>query len=245
MALIHMNYFSAALGKMSALSAVVPQMPAGRMAVIYQLHGFSDDYTAWQRRTSLERYADRYGVMVVMLDGGRSFYCDLPRGLGNYEQHVLQTVELIDHTFATAAEPSGRGIGGLSMGGYGAVKLGLKYPDLFGSVAAHSGALDLAAIGHEEIPEVGLLTADLDPGNDCFALASRPGAKPALYFDCGLDDFLLEHNRRFHAHLDALGIAHSYAEHPGSHSWEYWDEHVETALRFHRQHLAHDLFTGS
>ncbi|HEY3417477.1 MAG TPA: alpha/beta hydrolase family protein [Armatimonadota bacterium] len=239
MPLVHVNYFSKPLAKQSALYAILPEGQSAPYRVIYMLHGLSDDYTIWQRRTSIERYADRYGLMIVMLDGARSFYCDVPKCQEHYEQHVLESIRLVDGMFRTVPEASSRGIGGLSMGGYGAMKLGLKYPELFGSVAAHSGALDITdLLDNSDIPGLDIIFGkQLDPSEDCFALAARPGPKPALRFDCGVDDHLLEHNRRFHDHLERLGIKHTYKEYPGSHTWDYWDTHVQAALQFHRQHL--------
>ncbi len=235
MPLLHVHYFSQPLVKQSGMYVILPEGQAAPFRVVYLLHGLSDDYTIWQRRTSIERYADKLGLMIVMLDGARSFYCDLP-SIGNYEAHVLDSVRFVDRTFRTLDDPAGRGIGGLSMGGYGAMKLGLKFPELFGSVTAHSGALDLQAIWQTEFMRE-IFSAELSPEDDCFALATRLGRKPALRFDCGVDDHLVEHNRRFHAYLTTLGIAHTYREYPGNHTWEYWDTHIEQSLRFHRKHF--------
>jgi len=233
MSLFHIGYFSQSLAKQSGMFVVMPEIDPPFRAV-YLLHGLSDDYTIWQRRTSIERYADRFGLMIVMPDGGRSFYCDQP--YGNYEAHILETVRFIDRTFHTLNAPVGRGISGLSMGGYGAIKLGLKYPELFGSVAAHSSALDITRI-HDAEHLRGIFFTPPCPDDDPFAMAARAGVKPAIRFDCGVDDFLIEENRRFHAHLQALGVAHTYAEYPGAHSWEYWDEHIVEALAFHVRHM--------
>lgn len=240
MALLHVNYWSSALEKQSGAYVILPD-GEGPFRVVYQLHGLSDDYTIWLRRTSIERYAEKAGMMVVLLDGGRSFYVDTHPGLGRYESHILETVRFMDRTFRTIPGPEGRAIGGLSMGGYGAVKLGLKYPDIFGSVASHSGALDIAALCRESLcaelqvifPN-GKVRADEDP----FVMAAKPLPKPALYFDCGVNDFLIEQNRRFHAHLQNLGVAHTYKEFPGEHTWEYWDKHIVGALMFHNRHLS-------
>lgn len=239
MSLFHINYFSQALQKQSGMYLVLPDGITEPYRVVYLLHGLSDDYTIWLRRTSIERYADQFGLAIVMPDGGRWFYCDTRDGVVRGEAHLLETVQYIDRTFHTLARAEGRAIGGLSMGGYGAMKLGLKYPELFRSVASHSGALDIARQREGvKFPEFDALYGDApDPGDDCFALAARPGSKPAIYFDCGVDDFLLQHNRDFRAHLQALGIAHSYHEHPGAHTWEYWDKHIVAALRFHRRQL--------
>lgn len=236
MSLFHIHYSSQSLGKQSGMYAVVPDGD-GPFNVVYMLHGLSDDYTMWLRRTCIERYADTLGIMVVLLDGDRSFYTDLPSSRGNYEQHILESVRFIDRTFHTVDSPDARGIGGLSMGGYGSMKIALKHPDVFGSVASHSGVVQLQHFRHlNNSEELRSIFGDgINEDEDCFALAARPGKKPAIYIDCGHDDFLIEENRQFHAHLVSLGIEHSYAEYPGAHTWEYWNEHVVTALEFHVQ----------
>ena len=75
--------------------------------------------------------------------------------------------------------------------------------------------------------------------NDLFALASalKKSERPKLRVDCGVEDFLIEPNRAFHSHLEALGYKHEYAEYPGAHTWDYWDEHVQEAIAFHRKSL--------
>jgi S-formylglutathione hydrolase FrmB len=78
--------------------------------------------------------------------------------------------------------------------------------------------------------------ADADPYRHAETLARR-NDRPVISLDCGVDDRLIEHNRSFHAHLDTLGIEHHYAEHPGDHTWDYWDEHVPTALAQHARVL--------
>ncbi|HYE05373.1 MAG TPA: alpha/beta hydrolase family protein [Planctomycetota bacterium] len=237
MALLHIGFFSEALQKQSAMFVVMPDGAKAPPPVVYQLHGLSDDYTMWQRRTSIERYADRHGLMIVMPDGGRSWYSDAADGTGAYEKHILEVVAFIDRTFRTAGGPRGRAIGGLSMGGYGAMKIGLKHPELFGSIAAHSGALDTMRQHREKRwPEMaGIFGSTFPDSEDCFHLAELPGVKPAIRIDCGVDDYLIQDNRRFHAHLFEIGVPHDYAEYPGSHDWEYWDAHIDRALRFHRE----------
>jgi S-formylglutathione hydrolase FrmB len=239
MALLHVDYFSQALAKMHQLVVVLPD-GVGPFPVVYQLHGLSDNHTAWQRRTSIERYADARGLMVVMPDGGRSFYTDAKQMPGQYEQAMLEVVRFTDRTFRTVAERDGRAVGGLSMGGYGSMKLGLKYPELFGSVASHSGALDMdRRVKDPNWAEIRLIFGDtLDPADDLFALAANSANLPALYFDCGTEDFLLDDNRKFRAHLAQVGVTHTYEEFPGDHNWEFWDAHVPAALDFHVAHLA-------
>ena len=151
----------------------------------------------------------------------------------------------MDATFPTRAGRAGRAIGGLSMGGYGAMKLALKHPGLFCSANSHSGAVSLERMVNNE--NAGwrdkmrrIFGEDAVGGDDPFALALKGDAqtRPALKIDCGTEDFLLESNRAFHAHLEQHGVAHQYDEFPGGHEWSYWDTHVQEALAFHRQNLA-------
>jgi putative tributyrin esterase len=240
-ALVHVNFFSQSLQKEVGFNALFPdrQGKRGPYPVLYLLHGLSDDYTAWVRWTSLERYVRELPLIVVMPDGDRSFYCDLPDG-PPYEQAIVRDlVGFVDNAFHTIPRRTGRCLGGLSMGGYGAMKLALKYPNLFCSVVGHSGAYSIfrARKFADLVPGLQPLVGSEKHrrGNDCFSLASRLKGKraPAIRFDCGVDDFLLDQNRAFAAHLRKLGIAHEYEEFPGGHSWDYWDLHVQEAIRFH------------
>jgi S-formylglutathione hydrolase FrmB len=131
------------------------------------------------------------------------------------------------------------------MGGYGAMKLALKYPHMFCSTTAHSGchAVVRNLIAQKRMPEHDELTPELlriygvspNLDDDPFVLAERIDRSrlPAIRFDCGAGDFLLQHNRDFHAHLQRLGIPHEYAEFPGDHTWDYWDQRVQEAIAFH------------
>jgi putative tributyrin esterase len=121
-------------------------------------------------------------------------------------------------------------IGGLSMGGYGAMRLGLKYPERFASIWAHSSAFHIGQLVDQQfIPNV----AGADVYTLATDLAKCATTPPLIGFDCGVGDELLEHNRAFHNHLESIGMAHHYAEHPGAHNWDYWDNHVHEALHQH------------
>ena len=237
-----------ALGKATGARAIVPEGLPGPFPVLYLLHGLSDDHTAWTRFTRLESYVDGLPLIVVMPDGGRGFYTDSrsnPRGA--VETFITRDlVGFVDAAFRTIPDRSGRVVAGLSMGGYGAVKLALKHPGLFSAAVSHSGAL---AFGHrswaEFEPAWGAEFAPIfgdDPRggpDDLFAIAERADRSllPALRIDCGTEDELIDWNREFHAHLEALGVPHEYAEYPGGHDWGYWDEHVREALDFFAREL--------
>lgn len=243
MALIHIHHTSAPLVQQVGCCVCMPDdhRDGERLATVYLLHGLSDDHTTWQRRTSIERYAQRHRLIVVMPEGGRSYYTDAAHGNAAWEQHLLWTVQWIDRTFPTIAERRGRGVAGLSMGGYGALKLALKHPRLFAAATAHSAACDVARL-HADPPRAGFMRGifgeRVAAQDDLFRLAesllASDAPRPAIRMDCGAEDFLIELNRGFHAHLERIGLTHDYAEFPGAHTWEYWDLHVQEALAFQR-----------
>jgi putative tributyrin esterase len=240
MAFSELHYFSNSLGQQMTTWAILPDT-AGPFSVLYLLHGRSDDHTTWTRRTSIERYADGWSdLMVVMPDSGRGFSCDAVNGPAHQGALIQDLIPFIDRTFRTRPERSARAIGGLSMGGYGAIKIALQFPALFGSAHSHSGALDFAHGFEPGSVENRLILGDAITGggpNDPYRLAAECPHPPALLIDCGTDDFLIEHNRSFHTHLEKLGIAHEYHEYPGAHTWDYWDLHIRDALAFHGRHL--------
>jgi S-formylglutathione hydrolase FrmB len=247
MAFATINYHSRSLQKASSFNVVFPDDPDAPRpwSVFYLLHGLSDDHTIWMRRTSIERYVADLPLVVVMPDGGRGFYTNAREGPAYEDDLLKDIVGLVDRTFPVKAERAGRAIGGLSMGGYGAVKLGLKRPELFSSVNSHSGALGMfrSEAGRSRIPRAEFERvfgkSPRGQSEDTFALVERidHGLVPALRLDCGTDDFLLEQNRAFHRHLESLHIPHEYQEFPGSHDWSYWDLHVQEAVAFHARNL--------
>lgn len=229
---------SAALGRHVTYTAILPEARhgAGPFPVLYQLHGRSDDHTAWALYGRMVRHAAPYPLLVICPDGGISGW----RNRSSHERYEDFVVsDLVAHVAATFHVRPGRAaIGGLSMGGGGAIRLGLKHPDLFCSIWAHSSGLgDRARLLQDGATE------EEAAADDVYAIAERllasppPAGLPRLSFDCGLDDGLLERNRDFRRHLEAIGFPHAYAEHPGGHTWEYWDLHVREALRQHAEVL--------
>lgn len=246
MAFATVQYFSRSLQKASSLNVVFPDDPniLRPWAVFYLLHGLSDDHTIWMRRTSIERYVEGRPLVVVMPDGGRGWYTNAAEGHAQEDDLIKDIVPLIDRTFPVRTERTGRCIGGLSMGGFGAVKLGLKHAEMFGSINSHSGAVAMLRdrdAARQLSPEFTRIFGPTPAGGpeDPFAIVERMdhGRIPPLRLDCGTDDFLLKQNRDFHAHLDALHVPHEYEEFPGGHNWGYWDEHVRQAIAFHARNL--------
>ena len=250
MAFCQLNYHSNALGKSVAVNIILPEANfKGPFPVFYLLHGRGDDHSIWVRRTSIERYASAWPLIIVMPDGGRGFYVDAVEGFAYESAIVRDLIPYIDGTFNTVAERDGRCIGGLSMGGYGALRLALRFPETFCSANSHSGALEF---GHSPVEwahsddkaELERITGPNPRGSeyDLYALAEKTASAnlPALQIDCGTEDFLIEQNRAFHRHLEQLQVAHEYAKYSGAHNWEYWDAHIQDALRFHARHLGFD-----
>jgi len=244
MAFATMQFKAARLGKQADLCAIVPETP-GPWPMLVLLHGLSDGYGAWTRLTSLERHVGERGLLVVMPDGHRSFYANDPRRGGHaYEDHILEDVMgFVERTFPVRAERAGRAVAGLSMGGYGALMLALRHPDRFAAASGHSSAVGFVHRHMEAGPDMEALAEALPAAEyDCFRLAERlaggDGPRPALRFDCGADDALVDDNRAFHEHLNGLAIEHTYEEFPGGHGWEYWDTHVQQTLDFVLEHVA-------
>lgn len=250
MALAEIRFYGNSIGVSASMNVILPDSGKGPFPVFYLLHGLSDDHTMWCRRSNIERHVANVPMIVVMPSVLRGWYTNsVANKQYAYEDHIMKDViPLVDRTFPTIASRKGRVVGGLSMGGYGAVKLALKYPDVFCSANSHSGAM---MIMHEEKTskaapddwkkELLAVFGDKHRGgpNDLGALARKcpPRLRPALRIDCGVDDFLIRDNRRYHELLAGLKFAHEYQEFPGAHTWEYWDTHVQDAIAFHRRQL--------
>ncbi len=241
MAFLDYHYFSNALGKQTAAYVLLPEVGEGPFPVLYLLHGLSDNHTIWLRRTAIERYVANLPVIVVMPDGGRGFYADAAAGYAYGKAIGEELVDRIDKTFPTQANREGRVNAGLSMGGYGAVRLALAYPERFRAAHSLSGAM---GFGHRDpnwedprTAEFARVVGEGYKGGPCdlYALAQKnqaAGTLPELRIDCGTEDFLLEDNRAFNTFLTENGIVHEYEEFPGAHTWEYWDRHIQDALKF-------------
>jgi S-formylglutathione hydrolase FrmB len=226
-------------------------MPSGATRVNYQtlylLHGLSDDHTIWLRRTSIERYAAAKNLAIVMPAVARSFYQDMASGPKYWTFVSEELPAMMRQFFPLSALREDNFAAGLSMGGYGALRLGLAKPGNFAAAASLSGALDyvkrLKEAGKEgsrinKAEWVSIAGEELKgegTDSDLFATAQKvatsTGApRPKLYVCCGTEDELIEDNRSFHRHLDAMHYEHTYEEGPGNHEWGYWDTQIRKVL---------------
>ena len=240
MALLHTHFFSEVLGLQCTMDVLLPQKPSRpALPVLWLLHGLSDDHSIWQRRTSIERYADALDLAVIMPNVHRSFYTDMRHGLP-YERFIADELPVIArHLFHLSARREETFVAGLSMGGYGAFKLALKYPGRYAAAASLSGALDMASRWDrgERIGEMELVYGGSPAGtpNDLMFLARQLAADPAqprprLFQCCGTEDFLLDDNRAFRDQALGLGLDLVYREAPGNHTWAFWDTHIQQVL---------------
>jgi S-formylglutathione hydrolase FrmB len=249
MALCDVHWSSTILAKKVGMYVILPETGTPPFATYYLLHGLSDDYTVWLRRTRIEWYVRDLPLMVVMPDGFRGFYTDNAEGPAYAKYVAEELIQFVERNFPARAERQARCIGGLSMGGYGALRLALAYPHLFASAISHSGAL-MHGSRNEPRPDGPLSPAEFhrifgrSPAgleHDLLALAQQVKHSetrlPRMLIDCGTEDFLLDDNRTLHREFDRLGVPHEYREFPGAHTWDYWDEHVREALAFHADAL--------
>ncbi|WP_409345711.1 alpha/beta hydrolase [Paenibacillus sp. MBLB4367] len=229
-----------------------------RYPSVYLLHGLGGSELDWHMKgnasetiASLVKNGELAESIVVMpSDGGfdrGTFYLDWYDGSGNFEQYFIHDlVPAIDRKFRTVACREYRGIAGLSMGGYGAFLLSLRNPELFGAAASISGPLALMP-DHDELSMtptwhpansarlVGPLGGPYSQAHNVAALAKKAMGNtnfPALYIDCGTEDYLYAANVWFKAELDKAGYPHQYETYPGEHNWHYFSVHLKGALRF-------------
>ena len=252
MALLAVNFFSHALKIHTAVNVILPQegvwpAPVARRLypTLYLLHGLSDDHTIWQRRTAIERYVEGMPVAVVMPAVNRSFYQDAAYGAGNsaaYWSFVSEELpERMRAWFPLDASREGNFVAGLSMGGYGALRVGLTHPERYAAIASLSGATNYAhrrmndPLLRKEMRAIYGTASGIKGGpTDLFALADRMVAagveRPRIYQACGTEDFLYKDNIAFHTHLARLGVEHAWVTGPGAHEWSYWDDQIEQVV---------------
>jgi putative tributyrin esterase len=256
MAFLDVHAFSDVLRIQVAFHVLLPQQTTQEIGVdvatqrashpvLWLLHGLSDDHTIWLRRTSIERYAAAKNLAVVMPAAGRSFYQDMAAGHAYWTFLTEELPALCRHWFPISTLREDNFAAGLSMGGYGALRMALAFPDRYAAAASLSGALDiprrLREAGREgsrisrvewegifgpELRAEGT-SADLD---HLAKTAAQASVRPRVFLGCGTEDDLLAESRGFRDRLNQLGYDHTYEEHPGSHEWAYWDASIQRVL---------------
>ncbi len=218
-----------------------------RFPVVYLLHGLTGHYDNWTDKTKLAEFAEKYSFIIVTPEGADGWYTD-SAGVPDdkYESYIVrELIPEIDSKFRTLDGRDGRFIAGLSMGGYGSLKFGLKYPDKFAAVGSFSGALrapdwndkNSAVWVSKSIMSVfGAADSETRKANDIYRLArewpaEKIGALPFIYLDCGTEDFLIENSHDFAKILREKKVPHEFRELPGKHDWVFWNSQVQEFLR--------------
>lgn len=213
--------------------------------VLYLLHGLTGHFDVWARSTRVEQHSEPYDLIIVMPEGNNGWYTNAENvPADRYEDYIVKDlIPEVEKRFRVVGDRSSRMIAGLSMGGYGALKFGLKYPDMFVIAGSFSGALNAARFDPAELP--GGWKALVDSVNAVYgAMGSKTRAEndlhkmvedlkpeavanlPFIYLDCGTEDGLITDNRSFAAKLLEKKVSHEFRQLPGAHNAVYWNKQV-------------------
>ncbi len=215
---------------------------------LYLLHGILGNYTDWVNGTRITRWAEENNLAVVMPSGDNAFYVDQPWACNNYGEFIgKELVELTRKIFPLSHEREDTFIGGLSMGGYGALRNGLKYCDTFGYVVALSGAFviddltertndtpmfmdrrDYAESVFGDLEKA--IDSDLNPKYIASENIKAGKECPKIFMACGEDDDLLPHNKSMYEDLKSKGLDVTLTIDKGNHEWDFWDKYLKIAI---------------
>ena len=228
----------------------MPEPPEKPFKTLYLLHGVFGSYIDWVNGTRIQRYAEEHDLAVVMPSGDNAFYVDQP-GANNYYGEFVgkELVELTRKMFPLSRKREDTFIGGLSMGGYGAMRNGLKYWENFGCIVALSGALlveDVAKrtnddpffLNRRDYAEAcfgdlsKILDSDKNPKYLVRQLKKEGRPIPRIYMACGDADSLLPVNQDMAAFLKEQGADVTFEVGPGAHEWDFWDTYIRKAIEW-------------
>lgn len=245
------TFRSSALGRDMPYRVVVPATvkPDAKFPVIYLLHGGGADFHSWSNDSDVAGFAER-GFILVMPEGSSSYYVNaVKRPQERYEDYIVtDLIANVEQNFPAVADREGRAIVGVSMGGFGAINLSLKHPDLFGFVGALSPALDVPTrpfsihrIGQwrEHSSIFGPWGSETRRANDPYRLAlnADPNRMPYIYFSCGEQEGLLPANRKFAQILSDHHFQFEFHRVPGGHSWNQWNARLPDLFRSLSEHI--------
>ncbi|HEY8363160.1 MAG TPA: alpha/beta hydrolase-fold protein [Tissierellaceae bacterium] len=258
MALLQVNFASKTLRKIVVFCATIPldtieepmeeRQERKPLKAVYLLHGYTGHYMDWVWGSRIVELSQKYNIAVFMPSGENSFYLD-DEDKGEFFGEFIgkELVEFTRRMFPISNKREDTFIGGLSMGGYGAIRNGLKYNETFGRIIALSSALiirKIAGISSDFRDAIAdykyyrrvfgdldqLIGSDKDPEALVLKLKDMNADIPKIYMACGTEDFLLAENREFYNFLVKEKIDVTYEEGPGAHDWKFWDEYIEKAL---------------
>ena len=251
MALIQVNYLSQSLFRTVPLNVILPvdklsfaekeyaMKPGEKFKTLYLLHGLLGNYTDYVSNTRIQKWAEEKNLAVVMPSGDNSFYVNGRSEDMAYQKFIGEELPLMTRQmFPLSEKREDTFIGGLSMGGYGAIRNGMIYAETFSHIFGMSSALFVLeehsrpAAGENEgsrdmeASRVG----DRNPITAMKELLARGTELPKIYLSCGLSDSLLDENRFFRDTLIENGFDVTYEEEPGGHEWDFWDRQLKKIL---------------
>ena len=261
MAVFEINFYSESLSRTVPLFVILPtdktyfpgtpKREEGKpYKTLYLLHGVIGNYTDWLYNTKIKKYAEDADLCVVMPSGDNSMYLD--QGVDFYGEFVgKELVEFTRKTFPLSHKRADTYIGGLSMGGFGAMRNGLKYHDTFGAIISLSGAyvLDEETLIEIENPRFAgetmaykkrvygddlkaALVSDKNPKYLIETLSDKHIDFPEIYMACGTEDFLLDKNKSIDELLTKCHVKHTFVTGSGAHEWDFWDQYIKKALEW-------------
>jgi len=254
MAWFQVDFHSACLKRPTQLNIFLPAdgmfgAPAEEKLypTLYLLHGYMNNNTEWMFGIDIQSLAQRYGICIVMPSGDNSFYVDYPGGPAYGELVGREIVEFTRRLLPLSPKREDTIIGGLSMGGYGALRNGIKYADTFGHTIALSPAiiLERAPNSTNETNAIGssrawfesvfgdvntIFESDANPEKLARDAIENGKATTDLYLTCGWNDMLVERNRKMATALKAIGYPFLYEEGEGSHVMSFWEPRLIRAL---------------
>ena len=258
MAFIQMNLLSKTLMRTVPVNVILPvdKMVFPGMPVredkpyktLYLLHGVFGNYTDWVCGSRIQRFAEENDLVVIMPSGDNAFYVDQPAGNNFYGEFIgKELVEVTRKMFPLSRKREDTFIGGLSMGGFGALRNGLKYSDTFGCIISLSGALHLEEMASRtkdapfflesrsyaeacfgDLAKV--LDSDKNPRWLVKELKKAGKELPKIYMACGDQDHLLPVNKDMAAFLKEQGAEVTFEIGPGNHEWDFWDAYIKKAI---------------
>lgn len=244
MATLKGNWFSQTLSMYTHVTVCTPDIPAETKATVVLLHGLKSDADAWLNRAGLDYFANKYSIAFVMPEVQRSWYVDMAYGLDYFGYVSDELPELIKHYFHIPTDREHFYIGGLSMGGYGALRCALKHPDRY------KGALILSARVFMEkraflfdddrsVREFqGILgierktSLENDTNVPLMVEAAKDApVKPAFYVACGTEDGLYPEDVALNGMLRQADFDVTYEDWAGAHTWDFWREALPRGLK--------------
>jgi len=235
MARLECSFYSGVLGMRTNFIMYLPEKREEGTKVLYLLHGLSDTFRTWDEYSAIGRYVRDKNIAVIMPDAQKSFYTDMKYGLPFYTYLSGELPGFIKEQFNLEQKRENTHIAGLSMGGYGALKIGLNNPHNFKSIGAFSAVCDIVELVNERKDDFAPVFGyeDIkDTMHDLFYVVKNLGdVKPSVYHWCGTEDFLYEQNIKFSRVAKEFLPCYTYSEGPGDHSWQYWDKEIVNYLK--------------